>query len=394
MGVYHINDEGNAGLCRAKKKPCPFGGWNDHYGSKEDAQKGYEEKQELLALVEKGRNSEYRENAATEQAVLSPLSYSGPLPKWFNNLTDETNALYGEGDVPEIIDTMKIDDKDYAVVWTRRSTMINDVHMQKNRGYRMSTVELRNMEDGTVVGYVKSAYVDEKSPSYAFGNDGFEDLRSYQDRSGGAHFLKRKEEAEVDERGRRVKLTEFEEYPAPYDENTDAETRVAAKRELWSQLHKGLEYVPEDFDRRQLTWGSLVNLKAEHAPADEKTLDEHIAVARKKIAVENENWAKGHEIPVIDFSRLEDGFRGRGLAPSMYVYTARMLGKEGRQLSSSGIQSDEAQVLWKRMASDSRIKVDVISRRYEKEGYVKTDPFLALDFRNEEGSGTSEDNNG
>lgn len=39
---YHINNEGNAGVCSAEKKECPFGSDYFHYETKEDARKSFE----------------------------------------------------------------------------------------------------------------------------------------------------------------------------------------------------------------------------------------------------------------------------------------------------------------------------------------------------------------
>jgi hypothetical protein len=53
MARYHINPKtGNPGVCHAKNK-CPFGDiQSDHYDSKEDARKGYEQKMSKAALEE------------------------------------------------------------------------------------------------------------------------------------------------------------------------------------------------------------------------------------------------------------------------------------------------------------------------------------------------------
>lgn len=42
MGMYHINDKGNAGVCEASSGNCPFGGDDEHFTSKAAAQKSFE----------------------------------------------------------------------------------------------------------------------------------------------------------------------------------------------------------------------------------------------------------------------------------------------------------------------------------------------------------------
>jgi hypothetical protein len=45
MAVYHINEAGDPGRCRAVVGACPFGGPEDHYLDKDDAREAYELKQ-------------------------------------------------------------------------------------------------------------------------------------------------------------------------------------------------------------------------------------------------------------------------------------------------------------------------------------------------------------
>jgi hypothetical protein len=45
MAVYHINEAGDPGRCRATVGSCPFGGPEAHYLDKNDAREAYELKQ-------------------------------------------------------------------------------------------------------------------------------------------------------------------------------------------------------------------------------------------------------------------------------------------------------------------------------------------------------------
>lgn len=47
--LYHVNDEGNAGVCTASKGRCPFGGESEHFTSEEAARESYENRQEKKA---------------------------------------------------------------------------------------------------------------------------------------------------------------------------------------------------------------------------------------------------------------------------------------------------------------------------------------------------------
>lgn len=44
MARFHINNSGDAGLCRAVAGNCPFGDDSEHYGSQEEAREAYEER--------------------------------------------------------------------------------------------------------------------------------------------------------------------------------------------------------------------------------------------------------------------------------------------------------------------------------------------------------------
>ena len=50
MAKFHINDSGDAGLCRATKGGCPFGGDDAHYASLDKAREVYEEKMSHSSL--------------------------------------------------------------------------------------------------------------------------------------------------------------------------------------------------------------------------------------------------------------------------------------------------------------------------------------------------------
>ncbi len=42
MAKYHINAQGNTGICHAQEGGCPFGGESEHFSTEEDARKAFE----------------------------------------------------------------------------------------------------------------------------------------------------------------------------------------------------------------------------------------------------------------------------------------------------------------------------------------------------------------
>lgn len=49
--AFHVNDNGDPGNCRAEKGGCPFGGEDEHYGSRVEAREAYESSQGQGALL-------------------------------------------------------------------------------------------------------------------------------------------------------------------------------------------------------------------------------------------------------------------------------------------------------------------------------------------------------
>lgn len=369
---YHVNNEGNVGVCRAKKKPCPFGGWNDHYAEKSDAIKGYEDFQKLRAVLSTGK---VYDNPVTDQAINSSLTYDGSVPRWLKNLKDDGSKAFGSGFGAEIVDVVSIDGVDYAVVWNNYSMKPNDFYMQKESGYRIASLEYRHMDSGVVEGYVKANFVDDDSLHHSFGDDEFSSFRSYQMR----HYVKILDVVDVVDETFGVSYGVF---PAPYDENSSAEDRVRAKKALWANVYKAIRKVPDGVDMKMLNY-NMENLSEKDAFDDEESLDAGIAYAKEIVDAEHDKFVLSKNVPFVDYSLLEDSLRGKGVGSSLYVYAARMLGKENKVLSGSGIQSDDALGLWKRLAADKRMNVDVVSRRYAVKNLDRTSQHLALDFRNE-----------
>lgn len=76
MAKYHITAKGNPGLCRATKR-CPLGGENEHYSTKEEAQKAYE-----------------KEKAFDTLAKTTSSSHQKVLQKELNTLLSEREEAY------------------------------------------------------------------------------------------------------------------------------------------------------------------------------------------------------------------------------------------------------------------------------------------------------------
>lgn len=49
MAKYHIRKDGTPGVCRARVRPCPYGGDNEHFDTKEEAQRFADEMYQYIS---------------------------------------------------------------------------------------------------------------------------------------------------------------------------------------------------------------------------------------------------------------------------------------------------------------------------------------------------------
>lgn len=373
MSGYHTRDDGTSDRCRAKKfENCPFGGEENHYESKREAIEGYEQKQSLIASI---NDTPKRDpNELTSHALKSSLSFKGPRPQWLTEKDSIAEALNLAK--PEIIDTITIDERTYAVVYEPDSIEPTTVPVQLARGCRINAITYRDLESGETLGYIRALWLDEKSLERSFGSD---DLTAQR--------------YAISEEGVRVRgslfqtIAEIDNYLVnqrahPLDqENLSAEEALEIKRDLWAKLHKKAEIAPESFDRSQLPSLWLDNLTAEHAPDDPQKLDADLSNINKHYEERMRNKLDSERQAHVDFSRLNEGAQGKGIAPSLYVYLAKALAWENNSLAASSNQSDQARALWQNLLKQEGLPLTVASRVTKNRFERKITHHYALDFR-------------
>lgn len=370
MPKYHVNDKGEVGTCRAKKR-CPFGDIDlEHFSSKEEARKYYEsvnEMEQRASLVKK-----FPQHPATTRALAAPLDPIDIHTDWLDEMAEDGERLFGEK--PVVVDVVDTPAGRAAVVWENHSTRDFDVSTQLQRGYGFSRLVVRTIDEGKLVGYVTASFVDDNSLKLSFGDDQYSGLR-YCAASQGRSF------------GMKVYSKNFDG-PA-YDPFTRARTEeeiLEVKRNVWAAAYNDFkiapEWLPKDHPGRH-SWGG-VDLKPEHAPADVEVLEADL----KRICEVADERYEEHRLnhkpdwASVDYSKVDDEFRGQGLGTSLYVYTARMLARNGKALRSSDTQSDEAQRAWARMAADGDLPVKRIVSVYRTGGVIRyRTPHFLLDFR-------------
>lgn len=366
MGRFHINEAGEPGACRAKKH-CPFGGLDSHFETKVAAREFYEKFNEMEQALQGGRA---KPSAATDAAFASSLTYNGKPPRWFKNVFKEGKERYKHfGTEPELIDVIDGPQGKLAVIWEPHSVEDNDVFVELERGYVISRLTYRDIETGEVKAYLKSSRISLERAALSYGTDEWAGLR-FMDDQNGTNALHRTyphtRRASKDKLPERVIIE-------PYIPGATEDERLAQKKKIWSELHRRK---PGAVSGKINTWNS----KAVETLTEEQ-LEQDIAAqqvwAKERLAERIEDVAT----PFIDYVKLEEDLRGKGMGHSLYIYSARLHAKyDNLPLHSSGVQSDEAVRSWRRMGADPRMPLKVVKKVYRHEGSVDVAPRYELDF--------------
>lgn len=261
------------------------------------------------------------------RALEAPLSYDGPKPQWWDRYEEDAKARAGHPVIAdakrEIIDVVDSTAGKIAVIWEDHSSSVIDQYSLEEKGFQVQQMVYRSFETGEVLGYVKATSRNAASMKVAFGDDEYTPFRYDSAYSGTSYSYSRNLE---------------EESPNPDPD--------ALARAYW------FDSVRASHDSVQTEDGKYIpyyNVTQEHIPQDMKRIKADLrkrsASIRKTIKDANDFYNK----PFVDFSRMEHPINGQGFGTAAYVYTARMLAKDGNALMASGLQSDSAKPLWERL---------------------------------------------
>ena len=163
--------------------------------------------------------------------------------------------------------------------------------------------------------------------------------------------------------------------------DTPLESPTAAR--VWAAAYSALKERPPSA-RGKATY----SLSASDAPADRQTLLAELAVAEEKLDRKVEQFKEFLSVPFIDYAELDrtatapDGtempLRGTGTGQRMYRLAAGRLAQQGKVLRASGIQTDEAQAVWRRMAADPETRTTEVTVRYFDQ---EPKTYVCLDYR-------------
>jgi hypothetical protein len=384
MGKFHIKANGEPGRCVAQPGNCKFAEDDDHHYTKEAARKAYEKANAQDTIESYNRkhvpNSELtpeglEKRARVTQALTSDLNYTGKAPRWLSKLQKESQATYGPGGEPKIIDVIDSPVGPLAVVWSNQTLRKNDASIINERGFNIREISLVNMKDGENQGYLKAAFVDDDSCKRAWGDDDYSGIR-YLDEYDGSNFgIKEYVDPPRDAKGKLKRDVEFKKIDILKAAKTPDE-RLEAKKKIWAASGRALKFSVKD---EQGEYVPYYNLNASHAPKTEEELDEAMKPVQKTGNKKLEDFKKDFKNPYVDFARTNDAVQGQGLGSAMYIYTARMLGKENKILRGSGLQSESAKGAWEGLTKDARLPVGKMTQYWSKSDAPSVCP--VLDFR-------------
>ena len=286
-------------------------------------------------------------------------------PVWWDEFVAESaDGEPGFTSTPELLDIIPSPVGDLAVVW-QPSSMERSDKSAFDGGYSIPVMYFKHVDTGEVYGFLKSSSMTDESFDRSFGTDEFMTFR-HRARQRGAHYP----------------LMDFDGWVDPFDHRdgspvpTRPDDLVELKREIWASAHRDTGMSPKDAEGKYI---ASYNVSKDVAPHDEAVLDKDLNVFRKRFMkeIKDQRSYLDPKSPFIDFSRVEDELKGKGFGSAMYVYVAKRLGVDGAMLRASGVQTEFAQALWKRMKKnmgDHYTKVEIT-------GYGETTKYKALDFR-------------
>lgn len=389
MGKFHIKANGEPGPCVAKPGNCRFADDDDHHYTKEAARIAYERANAKDTIETYNRkhvaDSELSpeglaKRAKVTQALTSDLIYRGLPPRWLSKMQQDSRDIYGPGNEPQIIDVIDSPAGPLAVVWSKQSLRSNDTHLINERGFNLREISLVSMQDGDNHGYVKAAFVDDESCKKSWGNDEYTSIRYMDEYDGHSFGTKEYVDPPRDAKGKLKKGEEFKKIDVLENAKTPEEV-LAAKKKIWAASYSALKLPVND---EQGNYVASYNVNAAHAPQTEEEIETAMKPVRKITDRKLDDFKKDFRNPYVDFSRSGEKIQGTGLGSAMYVYTARMLGKENKLLRGSGLQSGSAVTAWEGLAKDKRLPVKKLTQHWSKAD--KTSVVPVLDFREDKTS--------
>lgn len=382
MAKFHIKANGEPGKCVAKPGNCKFAEDDDHHYTADAARKAFEKANAKDTIESYSRryvsDSELSPEALAKrakvtQALTADLNYTGPTPRWLSKMQKEAKESYGAGNEPKIIDVIDSPAGPLAVVWSPQSLRSNDAHLINERGFNLREISLVGMKNGENKGYLKAAFVDDESCKKSWGDDDFTAIRYMDEYDGSSLGITEYPKRTPGEKFK--KGEEFKKIDILKSAKTPEEA-LLAKKKIWAGSSRALKLPVED---KEGNYVAYYNVNVDHAPETEEEIDAALKPVHKAAGRQLDNFKKDFRTPYVDFASTNESVRGAGLGSAMYIYTARMLGKENKILRGSGLQSESAKGAWEGLSKDKRLPIGKLTQNWSKAEKPSVVP--VLDFR-------------
>lgn len=262
-------------------------------------------------------------------AANSALEYQGGKPAWWKKFEGDATTNPSLPTRPELVDVIDSPAGPLAVVWENQSQLATDAFILRS-GRGIHSCSYRSMETGEVLGYIKMDYVDEATFQRSFGDDEFTPFRWHEERGGVLYGITYGADGEL----------------GKLKEGTSEEELVALRRKVWLTA------------RKHISGGTLVldehgkpvpnNQIHNHMP-DDATIAADMKNFTSQLNTSIAEYKRVAGVPVVDLSQIEQPLVGRGFGSALYVYTARMLAKQGKVLRASQYQQPVATIVWDRL---------------------------------------------
>lgn len=378
MAKFHIRDNGEPGRCVATSGRCKYGAEEEHHSSPAEARVAYERQQgghsvsTLTRTPDSKAGTVSKASARINRALESDLSYSGPTPKWLKQLQKESQSAF-DSPPPMIIDVIDTSAGKAAVVWEENSMASNDQNLWQ-KGFVVRNTVLYSMKTGEKIGYVKATFVDDSAATRAFGDDKWASLR-YMDETSGRSFgcRTRVPSGRLNRRGREI----TEKVDSLSLATTDDEKALVLK-EMWAKSHIAMSLAPVSYDHENSDYRPF-EPESGNAPDDPKVFEKDMKQILKLTDKKYKEYRNDFKDPYVDYANMDSSLKGEGLGSALYVYSARMLAKEGKSLRSSEMQSEDAKSVWNRFKSDERLPIKSVTHTFKT--FDKKQQCYVLDFR-------------
>lgn len=271
-------------------------------------------------------------NSLVSRAVDSPLIWGGAKPEWWDGYRSELLSHPDAPSEPQLVDVVDSPVGPLAVVWQDECYDRGELSMSFDSAIGMQVCYFKSVQTGATLGYIRVASMTDETIERSFGDDEFTAFR-FRSRFGGTRYPFQDEPDGSGAPGLRGG-----------QRNLSGDALVQKRREVWLTAHQDLGLPVRDAD------GSVVPaymVSEKHVPSDDE-VKRSLADISVTLKAEMDAKRAYHGTPYISYSKVEDPLKGQGFGSALYVYTARMLGRQGKVMRASMNQQPAAVEAWKR----------------------------------------------